>query len=98
MLKLTQPALLSSVLCLSIPLVAQTIPCGAATDAKVRGIMAQTGANGMAVAVIDHGEVVYVQAYGIRDAKDGPLTTDTVMYGASLTKPVFADTVMRLVD
>ena len=38
------------------------------------------------------------QAYGIRNAKGDPLTTDTVMYGASLTKTVFAYTVMQLVD
>ncbi len=60
--------------------------------------MAQTRANGMAVAVIDHGKVAYVHAYGIRNAKGEPLTTDTVMYGASLTKTVFAYTVMQLVD
>ena len=40
----------------------------------------------------------YVQAYGIRNAKGEPLTTDTVMYGASLTKMVFAYHVMQLVD
>jgi len=60
--------------------------------------MAQTKANGMAVAVIDHGKVGYVHAYGIRNAKGDLLTTDTVMYGASLTKTVFAYTVMQLVD
>jgi CubicO group peptidase (beta-lactamase class C family) len=60
--------------------------------------MAHTGAKGIAVGVIDHGKVSYVHAYGIRDAKGDPLTTDTVMYGASLTKTVFAYTVMQLVD
>jgi hypothetical protein len=60
--------------------------------------MAATQAKGMAVAVIDHGAVGYVHAYGIRNAKGDPLTPDTVMYGASLTKTVFAYTVMQLVD
>ena len=60
--------------------------------------MARTHANGLAIAVIDHGKVSYVQAYGIRNAKGEPLTTDTVMYGASLTKMVFAYHVMQLVD
>jgi len=50
----------------------------------------------MAVAVIDHGKVGYVHAYGIRNTKGDPLTIDTVMYGASLTKTVFAYTVMQL--
>jgi len=52
----------------------------------------------MAVAVIDRGKVGYVQAYGIRNDKGDPLTIDTVMYGASVTKAVFAYTVMQLVD
>ena len=77
---------------------AQTTPGGPALDAEVRKIMTETHANGMAVAVIDHGKVGYVHAYGIRDSKGDPLTTDTIMYGASLTKMVFAYTVMQLVD
>lgn len=98
MIKLRQLGSLFAVLSLCIPLVAQTIPSGAAIDAKVDGVMAQTGVKGMAVAVIDHGRVQYVHAYGIRNAKGDPLTTDTVMYGASLTKTVFAYTVLQLVD
>ncbi len=83
---------------LPLAAIAQGIPSGAAVDAEVRKIMAETHANGMAVAVIDHGKVGHVRAYGIRTAKGDPLTTDTVMYGASLTKTVFAYTVMQLVD
>ncbi len=83
---------------LSLRSVAQPIPNGAAIDTKVRQIMTRTHANGMAVAVIDQGQVGYVQAYGIRNAKGDPLTTNTVMYGASLTKTVFAYTVLQLVD
>lgn len=81
-----------------LTVVAQTIPNSAAIDAEVGKIMNSTHAEGMAVAVIDHGKAGYVQAYGIRNAKGDPLTTDTVMYGASLTKMVFAYTVMQLVD
>ncbi len=79
-------------------MVAQRIPAGAAIDAEVARIMAHTQAKGMAVAVIDRGKIGYVRAYGVRNAKGDPLTTDTVMYGASLTKTVFAYTVMQLVD
>ncbi|MGH9630357.1 MAG: serine hydrolase domain-containing protein [Bryobacteraceae bacterium] len=75
-----------------------TMPSGNAIDAEVAGIMSRTHANGMAVAVIDGGKVHYVRAYGIRNARSEPLTTDTVMYGASLTKTVFAYAVMQLVD
>lgn len=77
---------------------AQTVPGGAAIDAEVKRIMARTHAKGMAIAVIDQGQVAYVQAYGSRNAKGDSLTTETVMYGASLTKAVFAYTVMQLVD
>jgi CubicO group peptidase (beta-lactamase class C family) len=52
----------------------------------------------MAIAVIDKGKVVHVEAYGIRNAKGDPLLTDTVMYGASLTKTVMAYTTLTLVD
>jgi CubicO group peptidase (beta-lactamase class C family) len=75
-----------------------TVPAGSAIDAEAKRAMARTHANGLAIALIDHGKVGYVQAYGIRNAKGDPLTTDTVMYGASLTKMVFAYHVMQLVD
>jgi CubicO group peptidase (beta-lactamase class C family) len=84
--------------CVPLAAVAQKLPTGAAIDAEVGKIMTRTRAKGMAVAVIDRGQVRYVRAYGVRNAKGDPLTTDTVMYGASLTKTVFAYTVMQLVD
>lgn len=89
---------LCAVLCLVPAAIAQSIPAGPAIDAESGRIMTNTQANGMAVAVIDHGKVSYVQSYGIRNANKDPLTTDTIMYGASLTKTVFAYTVMQLVD
>ncbi len=87
-----------SAFCICFAAVAQTMPEGAVIDDELNKIMTATHANGMAVAVIDHGKVTYVKAYGVRNAKRDPLTTDTVMYGASLTKTVFAYTVMQLVD
>lgn len=78
--------------------IAQKLPGGAAIDAEARKIMARTSAKGLAIAVIDRGKVRHVQAYGVRNAKEEPLKTDTVMYGASLTKTVFAYTVLQLVD
>lgn len=50
--------------------------------------MADTGARGLAVAIIEDGKVSSVSAFGDRNAAGDPLTTDTVMYGASLTKAV----------
>jgi CubicO group peptidase (beta-lactamase class C family) len=84
--------LLWLLLCLPAASIGQTIPSGAAIDAQVKKVMSNTHANGMAVAVVDKGKVGYVQAYGIRNAKGDPLTIDTVMYGASITKTVLAYT------
>jgi CubicO group peptidase (beta-lactamase class C family) len=67
-------------------------------NAAVHKLMENTGARGLALAIIDDGQVRYVQAYGVRNARSDPLRTDTVMYGASLTKTVFAYTVLQLVD
>jgi CubicO group peptidase (beta-lactamase class C family) len=52
-------------------------------------VMAETGAKGLAIAVIENGKVKSVHAFGSRNAAGAPLTTDTVMYGASLTKSIF---------
>ncbi len=77
---------------------AKPVPTPAQIDAEIGRQMTATGAKGLAVAVIDRGRVRYVQAYGARNAKGEPLSRQTVMYGASLTKAVFAYTVMQLVD
>jgi CubicO group peptidase (beta-lactamase class C family) len=74
------------------------LPSAPAIDATARALLAKTRANGVAIALIDRGEIRHVGAYGTRDAKGQPLTPDTVMYGASLTKTVFAYTVLQLVD
>jgi CubicO group peptidase (beta-lactamase class C family) len=50
--------------------------------------MKETGAKGLAIAVIENGRVQSVSAFGVRNASGAPLTIDTVMYGASLTKSV----------
>lgn len=65
-------------------------------DAAVQAGMARTGTMGMAIAVIEDGKVVFTKAYGVRSRQGAPLTTDTVMYGASLTKAVVAYTFQRL--
>ncbi len=95
---LTQLLASIAVLCLPLHAWAHAIPNGPAIDSEVSKIMTRTHAKGMAVAVIDHGKVRYVQACGVRNANGDPLAIDTVMYGASLTKTVFAYTVMQLVD
>lgn len=54
---------------------AATLPDAAAIDREVAQVMSRTGANGLALAVIDGGQVVRAKAYGIRNARGEPLTT-----------------------
>jgi CubicO group peptidase (beta-lactamase class C family) len=91
-------ALIVLLLATPVAAAAPKLPAPAAIDAEVARAMAETSAQGLAVAVIDNGQVRYVQAYGKRNAAGDPLTTDTILYGASLTKAVFAWTVLQLVD
>ena len=77
---------------------AHEIPAPAAIDAEVARVMRDTGSKGLAIAIIDDGKPVHVAAHGVRNAAGDPLQVDTIMYGASLTKAVFAYTVMRQVD
>lgn len=74
------------------------LPSNADIDARMDRIMTGTGARGLALALVDDGRIVHVVARGNRNAASDPLTTDTIMYGASLTKTVYAFTVMQLVD
>lgn len=78
---------------------APSLPTSAAIDAEAARLMSKENVVGMAVAVIDQGKVVHVNAYGLRNRERNlPLETDTIMYGASLTKVAFAYMVMQLVD
>ncbi|MRX08972.1 serine hydrolase [Pseudoduganella sp. FT25W] len=74
-------------------------PAEQALDAEMQRLMSAAKVPGLAVAVIKDGKVSYTQAYGYANVeKQQPLRTDTIMYAASLTKAVFAYTVMQLVD
>ncbi len=74
------------------------LPDAAALDGEMQRALSATGAKGLALAVIEDGRVVTTRAHGLRNARGEPLRTDTVMYGASLTKTVFAYLVAQLVD
>lgn len=70
----------------------------AAIDSAARALMTREHVEGLALAVIDEGQVRHVAAYGVRNAARDSLTRNTVMYGASLTKATFAYFVLQLVD
>jgi CubicO group peptidase (beta-lactamase class C family) len=59
-----------AILAVALPFaaVAQSMPSGQAIDSEVAKVMASTHAQGMGIALIDHGQVKYLQAYGVRDA------------------------------
>ena len=68
-------------------------------EAKVQQKMADHQLPGLAVAHIKAGEVVYSNTFGFREVEsETRLDQNTVMYGASLTKFMFATFVMQLVN
>jgi len=78
---------------------APPLPSNLEIDAEVQRLMAREQVVGMAVAVIDDGEIVYVNTFGYANREEQrPLQRDTVMYGASLTKTAMAYLVLQLVD
>jgi len=72
---------------------------GEALDKEVTRLMQAAHVPGLALAVIENGKIVHLQAYGQRDVEQKlPLTVDTVMYAASITKAAFAYATLSLLD
>jgi CubicO group peptidase (beta-lactamase class C family) len=70
----------------------------AEVDATVTRVMHAAEVPGAAIALFN-GKVAYLKAYGVRDKDQNlPLTADSVMTAASLSKVAFASMVMQLVD
>lgn len=68
-------------------------------DATVTRLMGAAKVTGVGVAIFNDGKIAYLKAYGARDKeKQLPLTPDSVMIAASLTKSIFAYMVMQLVE
>ncbi|BBB65964.1 hypothetical protein UNDYM_1711 [Undibacterium sp. YM2] len=60
-------------------------------------MMVASCVTGLNIAILNDNKIVYNKSFGFRDKeKLLPLTTDTVMYGASFTKAVFATLVAQL--
>jgi CubicO group peptidase (beta-lactamase class C family) len=74
---------------MATPAFAQAQQPAAGIEGSVERAMRETGAKGIAIATIANGRVTWLKAHGARNATGEPLTADTVMYGASLTKAVF---------
>lgn len=68
-------------------------------DAEIERMIREEKVPGLALSIIEGGKVTYSKAYGLREVEsNSPLDSDTVMYGASITKFVFSAFVMQLVD
>ena len=54
---------------------------------------------GLAIAIVENGRVTWTGGFGtLNDAARTPVDTGTIFEAASLSKPVFAYTVLRLAD
>ncbi len=68
-------------------------------DATVTQLMQAAEVPGVGIAIFNNHKIAYLKTYGVRDKeKNLPLTPDSVMTAASLTKPAFATMVMELVE
>ncbi len=68
-------------------------------DAVALAAMRNARVPGLGIAIFNDGELAYLKTYGFRDTAAGtPLTPDSVMTAASLTKSAFAVMVLQLVE
>lgn len=65
----------------------------------IPGLMKKGEIPGLSIAVIHHGKTQWIHAFGVKDTKTNEPVTDATMFqAASLSKPVFAYGVLKLVD
>ncbi|HEX8906056.1 MAG TPA: serine hydrolase [Longimicrobiaceae bacterium] len=68
-------------------------------EAAVPRLLRDGEVPGLAMALVEGGRVVWTRGFGVRNATTGePVTEQTVFEAASLSKPVVAYAVLRLVD
>lgn len=66
-------------------------------ERRIPDLMDRAGIPGLAAALVRDGRVAWTGSFGVRSAETGEAVTDeTVFQAASLSKPVFAYTVLRL--
>ena len=65
----------------------------------IPGLMRVSDVPGLSMAVVQNGRVIWAGAFGtVNDSARTPLDAETIFEAASLSKPVFAYIVLRLVD
>src|SRR5580698_2901106 len=92
----------------ALPLIAQQSPIHrldgstitpAEIDATVTRLMKAAEVPGVGIAIFNNKKIAYLKTYGLRDTeKNLPLTPDSVMTAASLSKSALAVVVMQLVQ
>jgi CubicO group peptidase (beta-lactamase class C family) len=94
--------LLSAAVCLAQH-ATKSVPMNAATEARlgtdIPTLMQKACVPGLSVAVIRSGKTVWTESFGVRNAETKkPVAADTMFNVGSLSKPVFAYAVLKLVD
>jgi CubicO group peptidase (beta-lactamase class C family) len=94
--------LLSAAVCLAQQST-KPVPMNAATEARLATdipvLMQKAGVPGLSIAVIRGGKTVWTETFGIRNAETKKsVAADTMFNVGSLSKPVFAYGVLKLVD
>jgi CubicO group peptidase (beta-lactamase class C family) len=90
----------------SLALAATLAACGGSVDAPstsataaTEALMEQARIPGLTVARIENGRVTSVGLHGVANVETGaPVTSETLFEAASLSKPVFATAVLRIVE
>jgi hypothetical protein len=67
-------------------------------DAYVQGLFQRSGLPGMALAVIEGDAPVYMRGFGSADARDRPITPDSLFIIGSTTKSMTALAILQLAD
>ena len=80
-----------------IAIAASGADSGAPRTLKQR--MASMKVPGLSIAVFEHGRIVWAEGYGMRDvANESPVDTSTLFQAASISKPVSATVMFRLIE
>lgn len=67
-------------------------------DTTLHALMKKFRVPGIGVAVIHRGTIEWARGFGVRDASGDPVTATTLFQASSISKPVTALAVLRLVD
>jgi CubicO group peptidase (beta-lactamase class C family) len=66
---------------------------------RIPPLMKEGDVPGLAIALVRNGNLVWHRGFGVKSVKtNAPVTDDTVFEAASLSKPVFAYAVLKLID